>query len=146
TVKDSKSADVLQAYLDRYPKGSFTALARILLANIREPVKVANLPSAAPDSAQVAALPIPDVRPRSSGADPLVLARALQSELKRVGCDPGSVDGKWGAKAKEALAEFVRRTQVVLPSEEPTAAALEALAARNDRVCPIDCAKGEKQV
>ena len=146
TVKDSKSPDVLQAYLDRYPNGSFTALARILLANVREPVKVATLPPATPDSAQVAALPVPDMKPRSSAADPQVLARALQTELKRVGCDPGSVDGKWGGKAKEALAEFVRRTQVVLPSEEPTAVALEALAARNDRVCHVDCGKGEKQV
>ena len=146
SVKDSKSPAVLQAYLDRYPNGSFTALARILIASMREPVRTAAVPPAAPDPVKVAALPVPELRQQSSGPDPQVLARALQTELKRVGCDPGSMDGKWGAKAKEALAEFVRRTQVVLPSEEPTAAALEALATRTDRICPLDCDKGEKEI
>src|SRR5262249_14235744 len=34
-------------------------------------------------------------------------ARALQTELKRVGCDPGAVDGRWGEKAKAALGQFI---------------------------------------
>jgi uncharacterized caspase-like protein len=152
SVKDSKSPAVLEAYLDRYPNGSFAVLARILIAGMKDPVKAATSAAEAKQTpiaqepVKVSALPIPEMRPQSPGQDPQVLARALQTELKRVGCDPGSADGKWGAKAKEALAEFARRTKVVVPTEEPTAAALEALVARSDRVCPLDCEKGEREV
>ena len=67
------------------------------------------------------------------------LAREVQKELKRVGCDPGSVDAKWGANARSALADFARRTQVALAVEEPTMAALESLKNQRARVCPLEC-------
>ena len=38
----------------------------------------------------------------------MALARALQTELKRVGCDPGNVDGVWGDKAKRVLGLSLR--------------------------------------
>jgi hypothetical protein len=70
----------------------------------------------------------------------------LQTELRRIGCDPGSIDGKWGSRAKDALKKFARLTKTTLSTEEPTDTALRALAAHKDRVCPLDCDRGETEV
>src|SRR5262249_10353769 len=74
------------------------------------------------------------------------LARSLQTELKRVGCDPGEVDGQWGDKGRDALASFGRHAKVSMPSQEPTAEALEAVSSRKDRVCPLECGSGTNEV
>ena len=160
SVKDSKSPAVLQAYLDRYPAGTFTGLARIMIANLKEQaqpselVKTTGLPSM-PDTkqpprpqegAKIAGLPIPEARPQAEAYDPQTLTRALQSELKRVGCDPGPVDGKWGGQVKEALGDFARHAKLSVPTGEPSASALEAVASRKGRVCPLECDSGEKEV
>jgi peptidoglycan hydrolase-like protein with peptidoglycan-binding domain len=65
-----------------------------------------------------------------------MIARELQIELKRVGCDAGEVDGAWGDKAKTALSEFARFAKVALPSDEPSSGALQAVRNEKDRVCP----------
>jgi flagellar biosynthesis GTPase FlhF len=88
-----------------------------------EPVKVASLP--------------PQV-------DRTTVARLVQTELKRVGCDPGSVDGAWGPKAEEALSKFARLANVSL-SKEPTMEALQAIAGQKGRICPLLCGAGEVQ-
>ena len=31
---------------------------------------------------------------------------AVQTELKRVGCDPGAIDGDWGGRSREPLGAF----------------------------------------
>ncbi len=67
------------------------------------------------------------------------IARGLQQELKRVGCDPGTVDGKWGPRGRSALENFVRRTKVALDVDEPSQAALDALKSQKGRVCPLQC-------
>jgi hypothetical protein len=140
TVKDSKSPAVVEAYLERYPNGTFSGLARVLVTQLKDP------PAKAKEPAKVAALPAPEVKPQPAPPEPQVLARALQTELKRVGCDPGTVDGRWGGKAREALGEFARYAKVTMPTEEPTAVALEAVLSRKERVCPLECDKGEKEV
>jgi hypothetical protein len=73
------------------------------------------------------------------------LARSLQGELKRVGCDPGAVDGPWGAKAKDALREFSRTAKVTLSVEEPTEDALKSVAAQKGRVCVLKCGANERE-
>jgi hypothetical protein len=98
-----------------------------------------------PEPAKVAALPMPETNAQPA-ADPKGLTRAVQTELKRVGCDPGPVDGKWNGKAKGALSDFARSAKVTLPTAEPSGAALEALASRKERVCPLECDKGERAV
>ncbi len=140
TVKDSKSPAVVEAYLERYPNGTFSGLARVLVTQLKDP------PAKAKEPAKVAALPAPEVKPQPAPPEPQVLARALQTELKRVGCDPGTVDGRWGGKAREALGEFARYAKVTMPTEEPTSVALEAVLSRKERVCPLECDKGEKEV
>jgi uncharacterized caspase-like protein len=134
SVKDSKSPAVIEAYLERYPNGTFAGLAKVMVAQLKgAPVK-------APEQATRVALP--EVKP----PDPRVLARSLQTELKRVGCDPGEIDGQWGDKGREALDQFGRHAKMSMPSQEPTAAALDAVTARKERVCPLECGKGTAEV
>lgn len=64
------------------------------------------------------------------------VAFALQSELKRVGCDPGRPDGVWGRKGRAALATFNIYADMNLPTGAPTRQALEAVKAKSSRVCP----------
>ena len=64
------------------------------------------------------------------------LIRSLQTELQRVGCDPGGVTGEWHPKTRSALTEFARRAKLDLYTEKPSMPALDAVKARKDRICP----------
>ncbi len=87
-------------------------------------VKMANLPqNAQPPSSQ----------PPTS--DPKALARSLQTELKRVGCDPGRIDGTWTPKASTALSDFARITKKSMPNDAPTEAALALVSGHKSQVC-----------
>jgi len=116
-VKESKSKDLLQTYLDRYPSGHFATLARTLTDQLEK-----QSPTAYPAD--------------NKAAEQAKLVRALQAELKRVGCDPGNVDGVWSDKAKRALAELARVAKVTLPSDEPNPEALQIVLRQKDHICP----------
>ncbi len=62
---------------------------------------------------------------------------ALQKELKRVGCDPGAIDGIWGRKGRNALSKFAKHTKLSLPTGKPTMQAVAAVKRRKNRACPI---------
>ena len=130
SVKGSKSPTVLQTYLDRYPNGAFAGLARVMIDELK----------------QSASLP-PVGGPPAGARDNPDLARALQAELRRVGCDPGSIDGTWGSKAKAALEQFARLASPSLPpADHPSLAALEAVQGQKGRVCPLVCGEGKIEV
>jgi hypothetical protein len=102
-----------------------------------ERAKVASLPS----------LPAGVAKLLEQVADnPSALTRALQTELKRVGCEPGSVDGTWGVKDRSALQEFVRWSKIEVPGQEPSEAALRAVASQQRRVCAPSCPWGYIEV
>ena len=125
SVKDSKSPALLESYLERYPNGVFSGLARVMVQELRP---AATLPRSGDQPAFV--------------PDSPALARALQTELLRVGCSPGVIDGKWQDGAKGALVRFARLAKLDLPSDAPTIAALDAVKGHKGRVCPLDCAAG----
>jgi Caspase domain len=143
-VKDSKSPAVLKTYLDRFPKGTFAGLARVLM----EEADKANRTGAAPDlgssNTNAASPSAATSAPAAVSKDPRALARALQAELKRVGCDPGPIDGNWGRKAEDALAEFARQSKTTL-AREASQEALKAVAAQPTRVCRLICGAGEME-
>ena len=122
-IKDPKSKEQLQTYLDRYPRGNFSGLARVKIEQLEK-----RLPGA-------------QASPAAKLTDDL--ARDLQAELKRVGCDPGNVDGVWSDKAKRALAEFARLSKVTLPNEGATSEALQAVLRQKGRICGIQCGPHE---
>ena len=78
-----------------------------------------------------------------SAADREALTRNLQTALNRVGCYRGKIDGQWGATGRAGLAKFVKAAKLPLTTDEPSMAALEAVAARTRRVCPLECGDGK---
>jgi hypothetical protein len=71
--------------------------------------------------------------------DQRTMVLVLQNELRRVGCDPGKVDGKWGGKGRAALGKFNIYTKLKLPTDTPTMEALETVKGTKQRVCPLVC-------
>lgn len=69
--------------------------------------------------------------PQSPGA----LIRALQTELKRVGCYDGLVDGNWGNGSRLALKRFIQRSNTKLAALQPSAEAYRTLKAQEGGVC-----------
>jgi uncharacterized caspase-like protein len=129
-VKDNASIEVIEAFRKQY--GAANALYDRLAAE-----RIDTLKSGAA-SWKLAAAPAKEPAPPVPSAPP-DLARLLQTELKRVGCDPGSIDGKWGDKGEAALARFARHAKLALQTEAPTADALAALKGQQARVCPLEC-------
>jgi hypothetical protein len=106
---------------------------------------------AAESPSKVAVLPAPgaskreiEVRPDAKG-EQRVLARTLQGELRRVGCDPGAVDGNWSRKSREALEKFSIQAGLKLDTETPSVGALEAVKGQRGRVCPLVCGAGQHE-
>ena len=102
-------------------------------------------PEAVKEGTQVAnlAYPPPPLVTVEAGVSSEAIARSIQQELRRVGCDVGAIDGNWGAKTRDALAEFAQLTKEKLSTDKPTTSALEALKVRKERVCPLRCEEGE---
>jgi uncharacterized caspase-like protein len=72
------------------------------------------------------------------------LVRELQAELRRVGCDPGAVNGKWSEDAIDAMRRFNRRAHAKLEVKVASLDALEAVKQHKARVCPLVCRRGYK--
>ncbi len=132
SIREGSNAALFKEYLSRYPDGAFSIIARAKLDELKAPreqpkeEKVAGLPESS------TAQPMPE-----EYSDPRELTRALQKELKRVGCDPGGIDGVWGAKARAALAEFNRHANLKLPAGEPSREAIDAVRGISVRICPL---------
>jgi hypothetical protein len=72
------------------------------------------------------------------------IARLLQFHLKRVGCDPGTVDGKWTDQSTRAMTEFNKRAKANLEVKVASLGALDAVKQQKERLCPLVCGKGFK--
>lgn len=77
----------------------------------------------------------PAPAPAAPDAD---LARALQSELSRVGCYQGPIDGKWGPGSARAMQNFNHWWGSAAPTGAPTAAGLDTVRAAPGLVCGTD--------
>ena len=67
------------------------------------------------------------------------LVRALQTELNRVGCKAGKVDGKWGRGSQRALDRFLRFAGLDPLDGAVSAETLSLLREKTNRVCPLTC-------
>jgi len=70
------------------------------------------------------------------------LTRSLRVALTRVGCDVGEANGPWGDKDRTALAAFSKHAKMEMATDAPSAATLEAVLTRKQRVCPLECGEG----
>lgn len=138
-VKDAGDPDAAAAFLAAYPMCPVqTALAAAMLDRLKEETVPA--PAAVPPPETVSP-PAPDAAPPPSPPPPSpeTLARAAQSELKRIGCYAGAIDGLWGPGSRKALETYALQSGRVLDADLPTAEILDLLKAATGRVCPLDC-------
>jgi Putative peptidoglycan binding domain len=106
SIKDQAEKGYFEAYLKQYPDGTFASVAKL---------RIASSEKAKPEPVEVARLePTPAESVRS--VEPEELARAMQTELSRLGCLSGRVDGKWGSGSQKALKDFAGRQGIKLAS------------------------------
>jgi uncharacterized caspase-like protein len=70
------------------------------------------------------------------------LPRALQAELRRVGCNTGAVDGNWNAAAQKALDLFNKHSGLKLDVRMASVDALDTVRSKPSRICPLICDHG----
>lgn len=92
----------------------------------------------APAAETVQGAPAPEGLP---GPGEIVVA--VQTELKRVGCDPGEIDGVWGGRSREALAAFGHFAKVDVADLLPTPDVLVIIKGKGAPVCQIAAAPPE---
>ncbi|MFZ0098522.1 MAG: peptidoglycan-binding domain-containing protein, partial [Gemmobacter sp.] len=101
-------------------------------------------PLAAPAAASSPVLPAPPLAtppallpPIPEGPDPEVIL-AAQTELKRLGCYRGAIDGDWGKGSRAALARFREIARLPAPPdvEEPTPETVALLKRPENAKCP----------
>ena len=71
------------------------------------------------------------------------LARELQTELRRVGCYYGEIDGDWGSGSKRAMSGFTSRVNASLPVDTPDAIMLTMIRRFDGQACSATCRSDE---
>jgi len=109
---------------------------------------VAPAPSGAtapvPSTQQTASLSPPTepvVKPALSAIE---IAKSVQTELRRVGCYTGSVDGDWDKASRTSLEKFNRYADAKLNVRVASLDTLDAVKSKTARVCPLICRHGYK--
>jgi hypothetical protein len=126
SIAQGKNAADFDEYLRQYPQGRFAGLAHNRLAALR-PAPV---------------LPAPTPAPMMDGQE---LSRVLKTELRRVGCYAGNIDGTWGRPASEALQRFNQLAGTKLSVQVASIDSISAVRERAGRVCPpVVCPRGQQ--
>jgi hypothetical protein len=71
------------------------------------------------------------------------LARALQQELKRVGCYEGKLNGVWTPLTRKAMKAFNDRINAALPIGEPNQILLTLVRSHDGKICGAPCPTGQ---
>lgn len=167
SIQNASQVALFESYLAAYPEGNYAQLARLKIELLKqeqtarraEADKVADIKSKTaaqenrirPDETtevQVAALPVetPPEEPEEKALSAEQLTRGVQTELKRLGCSIGRVDGVWGRRSKAALQQVEKNTALELASLEPNPDVLDQLKELKDRACPLQCGSGQKLI
>jgi hypothetical protein len=109
----------------------------------KEPDKPAQLPAPSLSDNKVATLPTPvEQPPADSKFKGDAVERAIKQELKRVGCYDGRIDEDWQTEpVRAAVQKFARLAPLPVPPVEPTIELLDAIRARSERICPLECGR-----
>jgi uncharacterized caspase-like protein len=134
-AEDEKVAAAERAKTAALAKATDKAAADKAIADAKGPGPVASLSPA--DQA-----PQGDVR--SNAPVTSDIPRLLQSELRRVGCNTGSVDSSWGSDAQKSLARFNKNAGTRLDVKVASIDALDVVKSKQGRICPLLCEDGFK--
>ena len=94
---------------------------------------------------QLAALTPPDQagesppKPDSPASD---MPRLLQTELRRIGCNTGAIDGNWNIAAQKSLERFNKIARTNFDVKAAGLDALDAVRSKTGRICPLTCDHG----
>ena len=78
-------------------------------------------------------------------ADDTATVMRIQTELLRVGCYPGAVDGKWNTPLlRRSLALFGKTAKLDFELDVATPTLVDYLKLYDKRVCPLTCGEGER--
>jgi hypothetical protein len=84
------------------------------------------------------------VEPRQATLDDKLI-RSVQTELKRLGCFGGPINGSWGPESIAGLKSYIYHAKLQHSSSEPNAEVLAEMLRGKGRVCPLVCKSGEQQ-
>ena len=153
SVEASKTPELYKAYLDRFPSGVYAPIAKARLSAVRsiavEPrdtaatakktgttgTKLASLNTGTATDAVVATTTTPAAP--APITNPYMLAVQLQTELKRVGCYAGKIDGVWGRGSRGSVHMFNAHAKTALDAQTPIQSTIDVIAAHTTRVCPV---------
>jgi hypothetical protein len=131
---------VKQAEQQRLATEEVKKLDQAKVATIERPKPVDQPVAAKPADSAVATLSPANAKPAPQ--PPTDLPRQLQAELKRVGCKSGEIDENWSAAARKALSSFNANAGTKFDVKLASIDALDAVRARQGRVCPLECERG----
>ncbi len=86
----------------------------------------------------------PNLAALTAGAPQIDITKAVQSELRRVGCLTASADGQWNAASQRSMALFNRHAGTRLDVKLAGLDALDTIKLKSSRVCPLVCEHGFK--
>jgi uncharacterized caspase-like protein len=70
------------------------------------------------------------------------ITRMLKSELRRVGCNTGPIEGEWDASSQKALELFNKNAGMKLDIKSASSDALDVVRGKTGRICPLSCESG----
>ncbi len=173
TIQNSTRPEMFESYLGRYPTGIYADLAQLKIQSIKSHAEAdARRKAQAEAEAQAIASAAANASPERTTAKPAEeitvaaltpaqapsttspspvsllspeeLATALQTELNRVGCSVGRVDGDWGNRSRQALRTYGREAGIDLASLDPDPSILDQLKKSTGRVCPLTCGRNQE--
>lgn len=135
------------SFIAAYPTGFYSDLANSQRNKLAAQVTGGAAVAQTGATQKVAALPAPDVTTRQSASPaPVDIPRVLQSELQRVGCRVGDINGVWSMASQRALSNFNRHAGTTLDAKVASLDALEAVRSKSGRICPLACERGYRVV
>jgi hypothetical protein len=133
TVKDSSDVAVLGSFIRHFGDSFYADLARARIKELTAATEASrpreqNRPPIAPSASPPTSL-------RAVNDERFV--RAVQMELKRIGCFAGEPDGRWGQETRKGFETYARATNAA-HTDEPDFETLEALRNLPNTTCRRD--------
>jgi uncharacterized caspase-like protein len=139
-AEQAKTAEIARRAAEDKKRAEEARVAAAEAAKQAEQNRIAAENAKKQQQIDVATASPPDVAPvRQIPPD---LPRLLKAELKRAGCMAGEIDGEWNASARKALSQFNDNAGTKFDVKVASLDALDAVRARQQRVCPLDCDRG----
>jgi len=144
-LEDAKVAEAERAKAAAQAKAAENA--RLAAEKAADQAKVADerKPQDHKPVGQLAALTPPDQagesppKPDSPASD---IPRLLQTELRRIGCNTGAIDGNWNIAAQKSLERFNKIARTNFDVKAASLDALDAVRSKTGRICPLTCDHG----